>query len=185
MLTTLESLRQYLGLDDSDTQNDDLMFEIIKRVSKGVNNRLNRTLESTSYIEYYQGDGTNRLLVRQYPIISIASIYDDVDRQWPASTLKDPTSIVIANQTPGLIQLKGDIFINSAWWSYYNLENLKVTYVAGYATIPDDVEGAVNKLCAVEMTKAKGMFAKITADRDPKALFDEAWVDLSQYARIR
>lgn len=196
MLTTLENVRQYLAKDDSETKDDDLLFELVKSVSKKINNKLNRTLEATDYVEYYQGDGTNRLLLRQYPVNSVTSIYDDVDRQWGSNTAKDPTSIVIAMQTPGLIQLKSDIFINSAIWSYYNLENLNITYNAGYVlptdanpnsyqVLPDDIIQAANKLVAVEYIKSKGMMAGIKLDRDPKALDAEAWEDLMQYARIR
>lgn len=185
MLTTLESLRQYLGKDGADTQDDDLLFETIKRKSKVVNNFLDRNIEAQTYTEYYRGDGTNCLMVRQYPIISITSIYDDVGRVWPESTKKDPTTIAISNQTPGLIQLTGDIFINSAWWNWYNIENIKITYVAGYSTIPYDIEEAVNKLCSVEYAKSKGMMAGVKSDRDPKSLEDEAFEVLSDYKRIR
>ena len=205
MLTNLEGLRQYLNLDDSDTQNDDLMYDLIKSVSKRVNQRMNRNLEAQDYqnakAEYQRGDGTNRILVYQYPVNAVFSIYDDVDRVFDITTLEDQTSIVESWTTPGLIQLKGNIFINSSWWSYYNLENLKLSYNAGFVCpwdnnavgnpngytniLPEDVIMAVNKLCAVEMMRSKNLFATVKQDRDPAALETQAWADLDPYRKIR
>lgn len=205
MLTNLENLRQYLSFPDAFTKDDDLLLQIVKSVSLRINQRLNRNLEAQDYqsgkAEYQKGDGSNRLLLYQYPVNAVFSIYDDVDRQFPPATLEDATSIIESWETPGLIQLKGNIFINSAWWSYYNLENLMVNYNAGYVEpwnnnltgnpngytniLPDDVIMAANKLCSVEYMKSKGMMAKIESDRDPKALADEAWEDLAPYRKIR
>lgn len=182
--TTLANLKEYLGI--TETGDDTFLQHIINRVSKKIENSYcNRKFAAQDWTEYYKGDGTNRLLLRQYPINQIYSIYDDVDRQWPSSSAKDISAVAISYQTSGLIQLVGDIFINADLWSFYQLENIKITYNAGFATIPEDLEEACIKYCAVEYAKSKGVVAGLAKDRDFKSLIDEANEVLDNYKRIR
>jgi hypothetical protein len=112
-------------------------------------------------------------------------IWDDVDYSFPESSKKLVTTVIPSYQIPGLIQLKGDIYINSQLWSFYNLENLKVIYKAGYGTIPYDLELCATKLAALEFARSKGLIAAIEWEKDPAKMHQDAWDEVSQYRRER
>ena len=207
MLTNVEKVKQYLGKADSDTQDDDLIFELTKRVQDSIEHFCDRRFDARIYQEYYKGDGSNRLLLRQYPIISISGvasgemvdafgnvttatnqplgIWDDVDYVFTDDTKKDSASVIPSYLTPGLIQLKGDIFINSEFWSFYNLENLKVVYKAGYSVIPPDIEDNATIIVAVEFARSKGIINSVNWTKDPKEILADVWDDLTLHRRIR
>lgn len=186
MLTTVESARQYLGKPDDDVADDDLLLELCRKISERINSRLSRKLEAADYVEYIKGDGSNKIMLKQWPVNTVASIYDDVNLLWPISTKKDASTIKISDEVPGQVYLNGDVFMDSGIFSAYEVENIKVSYNAGYEAddMPLDIEQAANKLVAVEYMKSKGIMVAIKGMGDPKTLIEEAWEELEPYRKV-
>lgn len=174
-LTTLENLKEYLRIETTD--DDTLLQKIITRTSDWIQKYCARNFIAQDYTEQYNGDGTNTLLVKQYPVNSIASAYDDTSREFGADTAITVSELVIDDG--GII-----IFDTNRFSAGY--KNVKITYNAGYATIPQDLEEACLKLCASNYLLGQGainVVEGVIVDK-PKRLKTEAMETIDYYRRI-
>jgi hypothetical protein len=139
-LVPLDRLKTYLEIAATDTGQDVLLQDLNKRLSAWVEQYCDRRFAKATYTEQQDGDGTDVVVVTHWPMISVASLYDDPDRVFGAGTLIAPADYVIYKDE-GRIQLDGLTFSRG-------LQNVKVTYDAGYAEIPPDLQQAVCELIA-------------------------------------
>lgn len=135
-LTTLAKVKNYLGITTSD--HDTLLEYLITRMSTFIRTYCGRDFDQTTYTDdkydgEYKNDGFLRL--RHFPIISVTSLYDDTSREFTADTEIESGDYIIRNDE-GIIQLLDGVFFNEDY------QNIKITYVAGYSTIPEDLEQA-------------------------------------------
>lgn len=148
MIITIADIKSLFGIT---VQTDDHILAIL---SQGIESKValncNRTFESTVLTEYYDGDGTSVLQLKNYPIITVSAIYDDTDRVYDASSLISSDDYVI-KETEGRIELDGLTFMQG-------LKNIKIVYTAGYssATMPFDLKVAVAKLVLADYLEIKG-----------------------------
>lgn len=180
MLTKLDDLKRALGITTSD--DDILLYDIIKRSWDKAEQHCRRSFESAERTEYYEGSGTDELLLNEYPITSLGDVYIDGDRDWTADTQVDSDNLYIDNQTPGVIRYKNNIFYTS--WQ----QNVKVTYTAGFtaSTLPADLDAAVINLAIAEFIRSKGSINAVEGGDDrPSQLKKEAFETLDKYVRTR
>lgn len=156
-LSQLATVKSFLGVTDNNS--DALINNLIDRVSARIETYCSRTLGSATYMdEIYDGDGLSRsLFLRQWPVISVSSLYDDINRSWGSDSLIASADYVVHNDWGEIKLIK-----NSSLWAP-SLEpkfgkgvgNIKVTYTAGYllpggsgsgSALPADIEGACNDL---------------------------------------
>lgn len=135
-----DRVKSYLEIADTDASHDRLLQELNKRLSAWVEQYCDRTFAKATYTEQHDGDGSDTLAVRHWPLLSVASLYDDPERAFPASTQIAAADFVVY-PSRGLIKLDGLAF--SA-----GIQNVKVTYDAGYQEIPEDLQQAVCELIA-------------------------------------
>lgn len=178
-LSTRTSVKTHLGIPQSDTTEDNALDQWLAGASALIKRYLGgQQLEQATYTEYYQGLGTNQLRLRQRPVISITSIYLDTDGYYGQGTTPYPAATLLTagldyalvpDQPDGTSSRSGIVErLNGTWpagWKRTRgmlgaaitpgLGNLKITYVAGYATIPADIELATNKLVALIRREAQ------------------------------
>jgi uncharacterized phiE125 gp8 family phage protein len=116
---------------------DSIIESMINRASIWANDYTGRLLLSRTNTEYYDGDGTGTLILRQYPVTSITNIYDDVDRAFGSNTII-PAADIVLNQENGIVRL-----FNGSVAFTPGMLNVKAVYVAGYATPPESLKEAV------------------------------------------
>jgi len=137
VLTTYESVKAYLGLTNDDDQA--LIEAMIDSVSAVIETFCQRKFKSRAYVEYYSGDGTTELMVDQYPVTAITDIWDDVNHDFTDSYKIDTSNILFSdigsNLSDGIVLLEGDTFRSG-------VKNVKISYTAGYTTIPLDLADA-------------------------------------------
>lgn len=133
MLASLQDLKDFLKM--SETTDDDKLFELLKAADAEFKRRTRLAFETATYTEYYDGNGQRSLLLKEYPVVSITTVHDDVDRAYGASTLIDASDIVVREAVGELIYDGGTFGMG--------IKNVKVVYVAGYTSIPADVRQAV------------------------------------------
>lgn len=151
-LTTLANVREFLEFPDDQTDDDTLLEKLITRMSADIESDCDRIFGDATYTEYHDGDGTDTLLLKQYPINSITSVHDDVDRDYDTDTLIDSDDYVYDSET-GILTLDGFGFS-------IGRQNVKVVYNAGYTTIPTDLEQAcINKVVIKYLQGKAGMSA--------------------------
>lgn len=95
------------------------------------------TLEQTTYTEYYTGPGGLVLPLGIRPVTSITSIYEDPERVYGASTLVASTNYELDGRR-GEVILKSSATHGS--WNRGGYRAIKATFVAGWATAPEDVK---------------------------------------------
>lgn len=150
-LTTVANLKAWLSIsaDTADAQ----LQRLVTAVSVGILNWLGRDLKAVERIEAYDGSGSDLLLLRQVPVVSVARVIVD-GQEIPASTYRATTT--------ALVRVSG-------WWPT-GWGNVVVTYTAGYDPIPYDVEQACLELAALRWKErdriglaSKGMGQETTA----------------------
>lgn len=132
-LTTLEEVKNYMGMLGSKQDDDDLLEALIDRITDVFENFCNVTsFKETTYTEYYDGTGDKYLFLKNIPVISITSIHDDSDWTWGSSTALDSTEYRVMD----------DKYIIYQGFFSSGDQNIKVVYKAGYSTIPGDLKQA-------------------------------------------
>lgn len=174
MLTTVDTIKAQLGI--SGTAEDAKLTTWLAQADQMIKSYLKRNIEQATYTEFYSGDGTNIIRLRQTPVQSITSLYLDnagffgtVSGSFAsASQLIEGTDFVLNRDNNSATEksTSGIVWrINGSWdrpSSRVNgtlstipgsaMGNIKVTYVGGYATVPADIQGAC--IQAVAMFRA-------------------------------
>ena len=140
---------------------------MIDGVTSLVKQQLNRNLESQQYLEYYSGDGSPLLLLRQYPVTTVSLVCVD-DAGWfgagPDSFAPNRNLIegvdyalmsgAIGLGSSGLLRRIGTVWSQPPARTFGVLGNLpgisrgniQVQYTAGFPVIPPAITLAVNAL---------------------------------------
>ena len=153
-ITTVANCKAFRGIGSDNTEHDAELERIIPAVQAFLEQECGRKFDQQTVTEYYHGaraygcqrespsSWRNRLLVARPPIQSVTNIWDDYLRAYGSTTLLATSSYLVADAEAGLIMLNG---------LYFNvgLNNIKITYVGGYQTMPLDLEQA-----AIEMVWA-------------------------------
>lgn len=126
-LTTLENVREYLNIQT--TSEDTLLSRLITAASSFIEKLLCNTFALTSYTEVYDGNGHRKLWVTHTPITSVSSVVVDSKTISPA----------IDSVSSGYGFTREGIFLYGFWFEK-GLQNVRISYSAGYAQIPADVE---------------------------------------------
>lgn len=144
-LITLDTAIKYINQNNKTDVDEDQQWvieDLIKKVSKMFNSYLGRDLESTTHIETYDGNGLPRLRLYNWPITTITNLYEDTSRQFESSSILDTDTYAIYNEK--YIQLLSTVFYNT-------YGSIKVEYIAGYTkkNMPEDIKLA----CITEVVR--------------------------------
>lgn len=191
--TSLANVKEHLQIASTDTSKDAFLENLINRSYKVLEKYIGRQIKSRSYTEHYDGDGTDTLLVEQWPIISVTSLHDDIDRKFESDSLIAAADYVIYGDNLGdyKIRLLGQGSFRFGYGPVFTdaVQNIKIVYTAGYATIPADIETAsiihvshmFNKSAAEgHLSMSLGGLAKTY---DPKAIPEEVKFMLEPYRK--
>jgi uncharacterized phiE125 gp8 family phage protein len=138
-LTSVADVKEILGITGS-TQ-DNIITRNINYATKIILNYCGVTsFNSTAYVEYYDGIGGIELVLRNKPVITMTSVEwrDEAGNNNSFTTLDAEDYFV--DEQAGII--KALVNFGSSFHSW------KITYTAGYATIPDDLAEACARMAA-------------------------------------
>ncbi|WP_213308186.1 head-tail connector protein [Paraburkholderia sacchari] len=149
-LTTLANAKQWLNVT---TANDDqLLTRLVSAASQFVQTWLNRTIASASYTEKHTGSGSNTLALPNYPITAVSSLSI---RGVPIAASPDGVQVGYTFDDR-FLYLIGNVgfsaFPNGADGQFPTWPPLgvQVSYTAGYATTPLEIEQAVLELMGLK-----------------------------------
>ena len=132
-LCTRLEVKNFLNINASDNISDNLIHDLINRMSVVFENYCGRNIcPSAAYVEYYDGQGSSYLFLKNTPILSVNYIYDDSAWLWGSNTLINSSEYRIVNDNH--IVYKGRFSDAS--------QNIKISYNAGYNTPPLDIKQA-------------------------------------------
>lgn len=179
-LTTLARFKTEFDFDTD--QHDTLLSRLVTKMSIWAQTYCERLFNAQDYTEYYSGDGSQELLVRNFPINSVASLYDDTNREYGADTLISADDIIIQGDDYcfGKIELDDD-------WFNVGRKNIKITYNAGYSTVPADIEYAVQCLMMAAFLENTAGINQVVGEEviyKPGKLRKSATNVLDKYARV-
>lgn len=172
-LTTLNATKEYLKIALTETSENGILEGLINAVSNLIENFCKRSfIENTYTDEEYDGTGTSNLMLNTFPVSSVTSIkIDDV--------VVDSTEYKVRKDSGIVVRL------NSTWPK--DVLNIKVSYTAGYAIIPADVELAAKHLVMFFYKTDIENFSKTFGDgivMRPEAIPPQIRVILAPYRRV-
>jgi uncharacterized phiE125 gp8 family phage protein len=132
-LATRLEVKNFLRMTGSDNVTDNLIHDLINRVSSIFEEYCGRTFLQADYTEYYDGEGSAMLFLDKYPVQSVDSIYDDVSWQWGSDTKLDSAYYRIADER---------IIVYNYGTFSKGTQNIKITYNAGFTSVPYDLKQA-------------------------------------------
>jgi hypothetical protein len=174
-LSTVPSCMAQAGMVSVTDAQSAQMQAFINGISDLVYHQLHRNFDVRTYTEFYSGDGSPFILLRQYPVISVTSICEDPEGNFGQTAGGFDSSlnlvqgvdwVLMAGQngigSSGMIRR-----IKGAWWARHTRElgivsnlpplpsgNIKIVYTAGYSPIPYAIQMAVNSAVMRAMATA-------------------------------
>jgi hypothetical protein len=149
-LTTLAKVKRYLGPEAEDTISaDDILTDLIASSSAWVENRIGRSLSEAAYTETRDGNGDTRMILEHYPVADSPELTLTVDGETlPKRTTVDGDGWVLTESEIGVLDLVGYLFT-------VGVDNVVISYTAGYATVPADIEQACIEHVALRYSDRK------------------------------
>lgn len=148
-LVTLAATKRHLGIKAGETESDVELLDLIAAVSKWFYGQIGRRILKETYVEKFSLVSDSDVAFRDYaihiplanwPIVSVKSgdgVLLDGQSIPPRAAVDDPLVCYVVKD--------GAILILNwyPWLTTLSVENIQVTYDAGYDTVPDDVRKAV------------------------------------------
>jgi hypothetical protein len=145
-LTTLANVKAWLEMDMAVTAQDAVITRLIDSCSVYIESWLSRKIAQAVYTEAYDGKGSNAITLAEYPITALTSVSIDGVAQ-----------VIVPNtefNTVGARYHERQLVINGKVFSR-GRGNVLVTYQAGYATVPADIEQACIELVSLRLKNAR------------------------------
>ena len=148
-LCSVADVKESLGIPSSDTTKDNLIIRKINQATLAIEKYCGRRFAETTYTDtVYSGTNTDQIVLRQRPITDTTPLvlgtrdtslnnddFDDVE-----------SDLYFVNESAGVLDLN---FRATGHWDKY-----RVTYSAGYATIPADLGEACASLACFYVNEA-------------------------------
>jgi hypothetical protein len=128
-IVTLSEMRTFLNIPSSQTGKDSLLIELINSYKDEIEQYLGVGIINTTYTEYYDGNGTDCLFLKHYPIVSVTTLTIDDTAQ------TENTDFYIYGDE-GYLKLEDDVF-------EADLHNVYIIYTAGWGANRDAVPNPI------------------------------------------
>lgn len=169
---------QQLGLKSTFSPKDGALDQLIADASDWVVNYLRRVIEPTEITETVHGKDSNRLILDQYPIISLTSVEYDDDYGGSSGEVDTDDVRPLYN---GMVEWKKP-YSKGPWRSS---RTYTVTYTAGYDPIPSAIKRAT-ALKVVDLFSPQYQGARDQRSVEQVTKLEELMVDLLEpYRRER
>jgi hypothetical protein len=141
-LVTLEELKNFMGIDLTDTSKDSTLTIYINGISNKIEKLVGRKLMATDYIEKYPGTDANELVLKHFPINIVTSVMYVTENQ---------DSMSIDDYQYDIDSEEGILYKDNGWLvegfsSYmsrlinYPQRHIRVEYNAGFVDAPPDLK---------------------------------------------
>lgn len=185
MLINVQDIKDFLGI--TVTTDDHILMPLVQAAQDEADGYVDYQLEGSTFIEILDGDGIDIIQLRNIPVKSITSIYDDIDLAYGSDTLIAAEDYTF-NAKTGIVTALGFAF------SLY-VNNIKVTYLAGYngigatayTPLPYNLKQALIYLASSMYLEGKAGVNVIEAQEmvyRPSYLKKEAYKILDGYRRL-
>lgn len=172
-LITLAEFKATMGISDS--TNDSLYTALIAHADALIKKRTRRNLESATFTQIYSGNGSIHLFLKETPVTGVSSIYLNNSAYWDLSAFTSSHLLVAGTDyavqwnesglcVSGIVRRLNGVWPGAVLDSPQRLVhgpeiqqgNIKVTYTAGYATIPSDLKWAASLIVKQAVNSLSG-----------------------------
>lgn len=174
-----DTLRVPLGTEEVYLQ------KLLNRAREYLNTATRRKLDTATFTEYHDGDGSRVVQLKNYPVTSVTSIHDDPDRNFTSSSLLDSTTYAV-DEVNGRITLLRDPLLRTLSTVFgCGAQNIKVVYVAGYSasTVPDDLKQALLEMAGALYQNPQGRSIKSERIGGYSVVYDQMNSATSDFVR--
>lgn len=137
-LTTLANIKGWFSPPLATTNDDTLLTRLITAASQFIQAWLGRQLAIQSYTETRDGTGGQKLAFADTPVTAVSALSIDGQSIPPAPDPLSPGYVF----SPTMLYLRGFSFTPG-------VQNVSLTYTAGYAATPPEIEQACIELVAL------------------------------------
>lgn len=129
------------------------LTDLLAFATDWLESRCSRTLIQATMRETYDGDGSRSLVLKQFPVDSLTTvtITDDDGTEYDIAT--DQFRV---NAVTGVMLFKPDADDDYTYFPE-GFQNVAIVYVAGYETVPDDLQEAAIELMEQVVTLSPGV----------------------------
>jgi uncharacterized phiE125 gp8 family phage protein len=150
-LTTIANAKAWLNV--TTTNDDPLLTRLVSAASQFVQTWMNRQILTAFYSDSYTGSGSNTQALANFPVTAVSSL--TIAGQSISASPDGVQTGYICDER--FIYLIGAAFASSAFPSaapnkfpHWPPLGVKVSYTAGFATVPLDIEQAVLELIGLK-----------------------------------
>lgn len=140
-LTTLALAKEHLGVPPLNVTFDDLITRLINEATGRIETYCDRKLKQrTGITEYQDGFANDRILLDQWPVAFPSELWIDSTGLFTDTVYKLATTAYALDKSA-----KGEgvgVALTSRSFFPRGMKNIKIIYDGGYATVPDEIEGA-------------------------------------------
>lgn len=133
-LTTLNTIKEELGIALIDTTQDNFIIRKINAISQSIENYCNRKFVKADYDELYTVVNSDKVFTNQYPLNEVTGFYIYDTEIQTADYTNDTLKITYKNTIPTKYDIVG---ISEYPNNFFN--NVRVVYNAGYVLPKDEV----------------------------------------------
>lgn len=176
-IVSVGDLKNYMGIDTPIY--DEKLTMIVNAMTDYIESRCGRRFKSTAYIEYVNGDDSDALQMKQYPITAIASVEENsnTDNTGNWATLSSTEYFNIGTDLDaGIIRKTCKTFKGTA--------NYRVTYTAGYITLPSDLKYACYMLASEAFNRSRSAGVKSESLGDHSITFESISMENDNVEKI-
>lgn len=177
-LTTLAKAKEWLNVTSA--TDDALLTRLVSAASDYIQTWLNRTIASGGYTETRDGNGGATMLFANYPVTSVAAVLVD-GLAVPAST---------GPGVPGYVFNATKIVMRGAYRFTDDVQNVTMTYTAGFSAVPNEIEQACLELVGLRYKErdrigiiSKGLAGE-TINYTQKDFSDAITTTLTNYKKV-
>lgn len=175
-LTTTELVKTTGHFDAADETKIDALIpaaeQIVERYCKRIAVAGQSSFTSQAGTEYLDGSGTDELLLPRWPVTVISEVKYDRGGYYGQPTSGTPfgTDSVLTQGTDyywPTTDRRRRLLVRAAGW--HGLGSVKVTYTAGYSTIPGDLQ--------IQVARLVGTLMQLCEERVLEPIRSESFVD--------
>lgn len=135
-LTTIENVKSYLSITSE--ADDAVIARLVQACSEYVQSWLSRDLGMHEYTDIFDGTDGNTYMFSAYPVVNISNLKIN-NRDIPPAPDQTQSGYITLERK---LALRGYYFTRG-------MMNCSVTYTAGFAEIPRDIEQAAIEMIAI------------------------------------
>ena len=128
-IVTLAEMRSFLNIPDAQTGKDSLLIDLLDSYNAEMELYLGVTMINSTYTETYDGNGTDSLFLKHYPIVSVTTLTID------DTAFTENTDFYVHGEE-GYIKLDDDTFT-------VDLNNVDIVYKAGHGAARTNVSNVL------------------------------------------